>query len=86
MIKYDANDKIEQIKSNFLLRNSFIILQFTIAILFICIAVILNQQIGFMKNADLGFDKEAILMVHPQLYHVESIHLSSWLILVFDRM
>jgi len=54
--------KIQQIKSNFLLRNSFIILQFTIAILFICIAVILNQQIGFMKNADLGFERNSILV------------------------
>ncbi|WP_281541436.1 ABC transporter permease [Maribacter aestuarii] len=54
--------KIEQMKSNFLLRNSFIILQFTIAILFISIAVILNQQIGFMKNADLGFERNNILV------------------------
>lgn len=54
--------KIDQMKSNFLLRNSFIILQFTIAILFISIAVILNQQIGFMKNADLGFERNNILV------------------------
>ncbi len=54
--------KIEQIKSNFLLRNSFIIVQFTIAILFISIAVILNQQIGFMKNADLGFERNHVLV------------------------
>ena len=54
--------KIQQIKSNFLLRNSFIILQFTIAILFICIAVILNRQIGFMKNADLGFERNNVLV------------------------
>ncbi|MEM8927164.1 MAG: ABC transporter permease [Bacteroidota bacterium] len=54
--------KVDQIRRNFLLRNSFIILQFTIAILFICIAVILNQQIGFMKNADLGFERNHILV------------------------
>ncbi len=54
--------KINQIKSNFLLRNSFIILQFTIAILFISIAVILNHQIDFMKNADLGFERNNILV------------------------
>lgn len=54
--------KIDQVKSNFLLRNSFIILQFTIAILFICIAVILNQQIGFMKNADLGFERHNVMI------------------------
>lgn len=54
--------KIDNIKSNFLLKNSFIILQFTIAILFICIAIILNNQIGFMKSADLGFKKENVLV------------------------
>ncbi|KPM30837.1 Putative ABC transporter permease [Croceitalea dokdonensis DOKDO 023] len=54
--------KMNQIKNNFLLRNSFIILQFTIAILFISIAVILNQQIGFMKNADLGFERHHVLV------------------------
>lgn len=54
--------KVEQIRSNFLLRNSFIILQFTIAILGISIAVILNQQIRFMKNADLGFERNNTLV------------------------
>jgi len=54
--------KIDQMQQNFLLRNSFIILQFTIAILFISVAVILNQQIGFMKNADLGFERNAIVV------------------------
>ena len=61
-ISLGIKGKIDQIRSNFLLRNSFIILQFTIAILFICIAVILNQQIGFMKNADLGFERNHILV------------------------
>ncbi|WP_394748156.1 ABC transporter permease [Spongiimicrobium salis] len=54
--------KMETIKKSFLLRNSFIILQFTIAILFICVAVILNHQIGFMKDAPLGFTKENIIV------------------------
>ncbi len=54
--------KIDAIKSNFLIRNSFIIVQFSIAILFICVAIILNSQIGFMKNAPLGFSKENVLV------------------------
>ena len=54
--------KVKQMKSNFLLRNSFVIVQFTIAILFISIAIILNRQIGFMKNADLGFKRNNILV------------------------
>ena len=53
--------KLDATKGNFLLRNSFVILQFTIAILFICVAIILNSQIGFMKSADLGFDRENVI-------------------------
>lgn len=54
--------KIEAIKSNFFFRNSFIIMQFAIAILFICIAVILNHQIGFMKSADVGFERDQVIV------------------------
>ncbi|WP_299890984.1 ABC transporter permease [uncultured Lacinutrix sp.] len=54
--------KLNTIKSNFLVRNSFIVLQFSIAILFICVAIILNNQIGFMKNASLGFNKENVIV------------------------
>ncbi len=54
--------KIDQLKSNFLVRNSFIILQFSISILCISIAIILTRQIGYMKNADLGFERENILV------------------------
>ncbi|WP_027065913.1 ABC transporter permease [Maribacter sp. Hel_I_7] len=54
--------KIDSAKGSFILRNSFIILQFSIAILFICIAIILNSQIGFMKKADLGFERNHVIV------------------------
>lgn len=54
--------KFEQVKRNFLLRNSFIILQFSIAILCICVSIILNRQISFMKNADLGFERNNVIV------------------------
>lgn len=66
-ISVGIKGKIDQLKSNFILRNSFIILQFTIAILFISIAIILNQQIGFMKNSDLGFERNHILVSNIDL-------------------
>ncbi len=50
--------KIDSLKSNFFVRNTFITLQFALAILFICVAIILNSQIGFMKNAPLGFNEK----------------------------
>lgn len=61
-LSFGIKGKLNNVKTNFLLRNSFIILQFTIAILFISIAVILNHQIGFMKNADLGFERKQVLV------------------------
>lgn len=54
--------KIDSAKGSFILRNTFIIIQFSIAILFICIAVILNSQISFMKKADLGFEREHVIV------------------------
>ncbi|HET8736267.1 MAG TPA: ABC transporter permease [Pricia sp.] len=54
--------KIASINSNFFLKNSFIILQFAIAILFICVAVILNGQIRYMKNAPLGFNRDNVVV------------------------
>ncbi len=61
-ISIGIKGKIENIKSNFFLKNSFIIMQFAIAILFICVAIILNSQIGFMKNADVGFNRENVIV------------------------
>ena len=75
--------KIDAVKSNFFVRNSFIVLQFTIAILFICVAIILNSQIGFMKNANLGFNKENVLVGNINLeYKNEEVALSNFNALV----
>ncbi len=54
--------KIDSARGGFFFKNAFIILQFSIAILFICVAIILNQQIGFMKKADLGFERENVIV------------------------
>jgi len=54
--------KLDSAKGSFILRNTFIIFQFSIAILFICVAVILNSQIKFMKKADLGFEREHVIV------------------------
>ncbi|MGB3145301.1 MAG: ABC transporter permease [Maribacter sp.] len=61
-ISQGIKGKIDSAKGSFILRNSFIILQFSIAILFICVAIILNSQIGFMKNTDLGFERDNVIV------------------------
>lgn len=45
------------------LRNSLITLQFVISIVMIVGSIIIGQQMSFMQNKDLGFDKENILVV-----------------------
>ncbi len=71
--------KIDAIKRSFLVRNSFIVLQFTIAILFICVAVILNNQIGFMKNVSLGFKQEHVIVGNIDLeYKNEALAISKF--------
>ena len=78
--------KIDAIKSNFLVRNSFIVLQFTIAILFICVAIILNSQISFMKNAPLGFNKEQVIVGNIDLEFKNEVSAASKLNDLLDKL
>jgi len=45
------------------------ILQFSISIFFLVASIIISRQIRFLKNYDLGFDKEGILIVDLQERH-----------------
>ena len=85
-ISTGVKGKIDALKSNFLVRNSFIILQFTIAILFICVAIILNHQIGFMKTAPLGFNKENVIVGNIELEFKNEEVASSKLIGLLDKL
>jgi putative ABC transport system permease protein len=46
-----------------------IILQFSISIFLLVASIIMSRQIRFLKNYDLGFDKEGILIVDLQERH-----------------
>ncbi len=59
--------KISTSANNHRIRNIFIAFQFTMAIIFICITVILNRQIDYMKNASLGFNKDDVTVVNLDL-------------------
>jgi putative ABC transport system permease protein len=54
------------IKTNYV-RNIFITVQFILAIILISITIILNRQIGFMKAASLGFNKDDVAVVNLDL-------------------
>lgn len=51
------------------LRKTLVVLQFTISIALIIGALIVMQQIGYMRSAKLGFDKDQIVIVK----HVNSL-------------
>ena len=48
-------------RNNFSLRRSLIVFQFVIAQAFVIGAIIMNQQLRFTMEKDLGFDREAVL-------------------------
>ena len=50
-----------------LVRNIFITIQFTLAIVLICVAIVFNSQISYMKSASLGFNKDNIIVANLDL-------------------
>ena len=49
------------------LRSALVVVQFAISIILIMGTIILKNQIEFMKNSDLGFDKENVILAYlPQ--------------------
>jgi putative ABC transport system permease protein len=48
------------------LRKSLIVFQFTISLVFIIGTVVVGKQIHYMLNTDLGFDKDAIIILRPK--------------------
>ncbi|GAB3990931.1 ABC transporter permease [Spirosoma daeguense] len=64
-------------KSGRLRQNGLITLQFTLAIVLILGTIGMRQQIQFMKEADLGYDKENVLVFKTDLaYRNENVALT----------
>jgi putative ABC transport system permease protein len=59
--------KMGRTGNHHLVRDVFIGLQFTLAIVFICITFILNRQIHFMKSASTGFNRDDVSVVSLDL-------------------
>jgi putative ABC transport system permease protein len=54
------------------LRNGFIVLQFTITTMLILAQFVILKQIGFMQNADLGFDNYNLLVIGVSMIDAEN--------------
>ena len=55
--------KLETVKEKVIFRRSLITLQFVTAIMVFVVAVIINRQVNFFFNADLGYSKDKIITV-----------------------
>ncbi len=78
--------KIDATKGNFFVRNAFITLQFALAILFICVAIILNSQIGFMKNSPLGFNEKNVVVAKLNLEYKNKEAAASYFNIIADKL
>ncbi|HEB62257.1 MAG TPA: ABC transporter permease [Bacteroidetes bacterium] len=50
--------------SNFNLRNSLVVFQFLIAVLLIVGTIIINQQMNFIQNKKLGYERDKVLILN----------------------
>lgn len=50
-----------------LMRKGLVVLQFVLAIVFITGTLVVSRQIDFIRNKDLGFNKEQILILPPPI-------------------
>ena len=58
------NKRAVQATSGVSFRNVLVVLQFAISIILIVGTIIIYQQIDYMKNTDLGFDKEDVVLAY----------------------
>lgn len=49
------------------LRKILVVIQFGLAIIFIFCILIINRQISFMQQSELGFDKERVMTMYPHI-------------------
>lgn len=78
--------KFGSFKSNFLVRNAFITLQFSLAIIFICTAIILNSQIKYMQQAPLGFNEKNVSYVKLDLEYKNKKTADSYFETILDKL
>jgi ABC-type antimicrobial peptide transport system permease subunit len=49
------------------LRKILVVIQFGLAIIFIFSILVINRQISYMQQSDLGFDKERVMTMYPHI-------------------
>jgi hypothetical protein len=49
------------------LRKILVVIQFGLAIIFIFCVLVINRQVSYMQQSDLGFDKERVMTMYPHV-------------------
>jgi putative ABC transport system permease protein len=49
------------------MRKILVVIQFTLSIIFIFCILVMNRQIRYMQEVDLGFNKERVMVIYPQI-------------------
>lgn len=58
----------------FSMREGLVVVQFTVSLVLICCAMLIDRQLDFFRNADLGFNKSAIITVGLPDNQPEKLH------------
>ncbi|RFS16525.1 ABC transporter permease [Emticicia sp. C21] len=56
-------NKMPQVRQVFSLRQALVIVQFTVSLVLISSAMLMDEQLSFFQKADLGFNKDAIITI-----------------------
>ena len=58
----------------FSMREGLVVVQFTVSLVLICCAMLIDRQLDFFRNADLGFNKSAVITVGLPDNKPEKLH------------
>jgi putative ABC transport system permease protein len=58
-------------KSSVFFRNSLVVVQFVVSIVLIVCTIVIHNQLSYIKNRNLGFDKEQIITVYTMDRNLE---------------
>lgn len=64
--------KMIRSKSGSWIRNGLVVFQFFVSVALICCTLIVGQQMNFMQNLGLGYDKENVLIVE-QIFNLSDV-------------
>ncbi|MFQ5630458.1 MAG: ABC transporter permease [bacterium] len=57
------------------LRQSLVVVQYALSVLFVVVTLVMYDQLHYINNKDLGFDKEAVLAINAYSRDQESVQL-----------